>query len=197
MKRILAVFLTTALLCGCTYTRPAPPEPEPPPTHATIAGNEYSIATTRTLIFEWTALTEEDMEQVGLLVNLTQLEIKASGISDISALTKLVKLERLDLRFNNIDNIIPIANLTNLTHLYLQHNELRDISRLSRLVDLKVLEIGANFLSDLSPLSGQLTKLEDLYIYDNARDAKDIPFFDEHTQGAVIRTMFPGVRIHF
>jgi Leucine-rich repeat (LRR) protein len=191
MKKLLVIILAAALFCGCTNARP---EPDPPGTdeNITIGGKEYSIDLT-SLSIEWLKLTAEDMEQLALMTNLTRLEVKMCEITDISPLAELTKLERLDLRFNEISDLSPLAELVNLTHLNLSHNEIRDVSALVKLANLRELELGANYISDLSPLYGKLTKLVNLYIYDNNPDT-----IDDYLFGSSIRAGFPeGCTIHF
>jgi Leucine-rich repeat (LRR) protein len=157
----------------------------------TIAGEEYDIAIT-SLVIEWTPLTDEDLLQIGQLLNLTHLELKVCEISDISALSGLTNLVRLDLRFNSISNLTPLERLTGLTHLNLNHNNISDVRPLARLTGLVELQLGANMISDLSPLYDRLTSLKNLHVYDNNKDT-----IDEYSHGAAIRAGFPGATVHF
>jgi Leucine-rich repeat (LRR) protein len=196
---VLAVlFIGVMIYVGVTASEP-PEEPEPEVREGIviIAEKEYDINLT-TLTIQWTPLSRADVREIARMSNLTRLEIKMCEIDDISPLARLTRLERLDLRFNEISDLTPLSALTNLTHLNLSHNSITNVSALSELENLIMLDVGANLLTDISALYG-LSGLQNLYIYDNARDPNNnnIPFLDEHTRGEEIRAKLPNTRIHF
>ena len=98
---------------------------------------------------------------------LRRLEIRGSGISDISGLAGLAQLTSLVLNDNSIADVSPLAGLTGLTNLHLESNLISDVSPLAKLADLKFLNLRNNSISDVSSLTG-LTRLEHLNLYNNA-----------------------------
>ena len=64
------------------------------------------------------------------LTNLTVLQLRQNGISDISPLLSLTNLTDLTLLGNQISDISPLSSLTNLTLLILAENQISDISPL-------------------------------------------------------------------
>jgi internalin A len=143
--------------------------PSPPPLikaevpFITIRGVEYSTDLTELdLRSRWglDGLTNNEIEPLKYMVNLTRLVLSENQISDISPLSGLTNLLVLDLSFNHqISDISPLAGLTNLQQLCLNGNfQISDISPLSGLTNLLVLEMEGHQISDISPLSG-LTNL--------------------------------------
>ncbi len=133
-----------------------------------VCGKEYDIETTYLEIDgNWgKEVTDEDVEQIGKLVNLTTLLLPRHNISDISPLANLTKLTELDLNNNQISDLSPLENLTNLTNLNLFANEIVDVSPLSELYNLTELNLSVNQIEDVSPLAG-LSDLTELSLYDN------------------------------
>jgi hypothetical protein len=119
--------------CGETWTvivtSPEPePEPEPEhPAHIYIRGRGISTAQTVLNLSSW-ELTDEEIEPLRYMVNLTDLQLWNNNISDISPLAGLINLERLCLDRNQISDITPLAGLTNLIRLDLGENKISDIS---------------------------------------------------------------------
>jgi len=98
--------------------------------------------------------------------NVTGLNLKATKISDISALAGLTNLNKLYLSSNQISDISSLKGLTNLTILYLQENQISDISYLAGLTNLITLDLGSNKITDISPLKA-LMNLKQLKLYYN------------------------------
>ena len=117
------------------------------------------------------------------MLQLTELDARERGITDISGLEYAHNLKSLTLVYNNIsdltpisalrlndlwlwDNLVadlsPLANMTTLTHLDLGFNRISDISPLEKLTRLKWLELSGNQITDITALSNltQLTLLE-------------------------------------
>ena len=121
------------------------------------------------------------------MLQLTELDARERGITDITGLGYAHNLQSLTLVFNNIsdltpisalglddlwlwDNVVadlsPLANMTTLTHLDLGYNRISDISALGNLTNLVWLELQGNRITDVTPLAG-LTSLEKLWITGN------------------------------
>ncbi len=132
----------------------------------TIQGVEYDIATTTELKLEQSGITNDDIVQIGKLVNLTYLDLWDNRISDITPLSNLTNLARLALNYNQISDISPLANLTNLTYLELCENQISDIKPLANLTNLTNLNLINNQISDITPLAN-LTNLTDLWLDNN------------------------------
>ena len=115
----------------------------------TIQGGEYSTDLTE-LRIDNIILTDADLEQIGYMVNLRQLDLlNQTELTNLSPLANLVALEDLDLGIT--DRVTDLSPLSSLTHL-------RKL-RLESAIGNMNLTIG-----DLSPLSS-LTELEDLSIF--------------------------------
>lgn len=138
----------------------------------TIQGVEYSTDL-RTLELEDQGLTNEDIEPLKYMVNLTKLYLPAqSQISDLSPLANLTNLQKLSLSSGNtsnnlvsyINDLSPLAGLTNLESLRGLFGTISDLSFLENLTNLTELQLRGNFTcEDLSPLAN-LTKLQSLSI---------------------------------
>ena len=127
----------------------------------TIHGEEYDIATTSTLNLYYKDITDDDVENIGRLTNLTKLSLEIDYIYDITPLADLTKLTELSLDANRISDISPLAGLTELKYLDLGANLISDLTPLSGMTDLTMLDLGSNQIDDLTPLSG-LTNLKEL-----------------------------------
>ena len=105
------------------------------------------------------------------LLNLTQLSVPNSGITDLTGLEHAHSLTYLNLggqgnaNNNRVSNFSPLAGLTNLT-LDLSQSSLSDVSPLANLKNLTGLVLRSNNISDVSPLTG-LTNLTGLTLTSN------------------------------
>jgi len=113
-----------------------------------------------------------DISGLGQLTNLMQLYLLHNQLTDISGLGKLDNLAQLDLTYNQLTDISVLGQLSNLTLLYLGGNQLTDISVLGQLSNLTLLALGGNQLTDISVL-GQLTNLTELDLRNNK--IKELP----------------------
>jgi len=100
-----------------------------------------------------------DFASLGSLINLTELNMDSTQVSDINFLVDMTDLEYLQLSYNPISDITPIENLINLTYLHLRANQVSDISPLRNLNNLTWLDVGSglhpgnyNNISDIEPL---------------------------------------------
>ena len=107
------------------------------------------------------------------LLNLTRLEARNRGITDLTGLEHAHNLKELnlggeyiagegDVNSNTISDFSPIAGLTRLTRLNLSRCGLSDVSFLSGWTQLDSLSLNDNTISNISPLANltQLTSLE-------------------------------------
>ena len=83
---------------------------------------------------------------------LKRLEIRGSGISDISGVSALTQLTTLVLNDNAIEDVSPLAALVDLKELNLSNNAISDVSPLAALTRLERLDLRHNSISDFSPL---------------------------------------------
>jgi Leucine-rich repeat (LRR) protein len=118
-----------------------------------------------------------DISALSELTNLTVLYLNENSISDISALSRLTNLKELNLYENNISGISALAGLTNMETLDLNYNHnIIDISALSGFSHLTTLGLSSNNISDISALKG-LTNLKELSLQNN--DISDISALSE------------------
>ena len=122
------------------------------------------------------------------MLQLTELDARERGITDLTGLEYAHNLRSLMLVYNNIsdltpisdlrlddlwlwDNLVadlsPLANMRSLTHLDLGYNQISDISPLEKLTRLEWLELSGNQITDITTLSN-LTQLTLLEAFDNA-----------------------------
>jgi internalin A len=67
-------------------------------------------------------------------LNLTELEVDDTEVSDLTPLAKLKKLERLSIRRTLVTDVSPLRELTKLKYVYTEGAALADISPLQPLV---------------------------------------------------------------
>ena len=106
---------------------------------------------------------ELDLSPIAKLVNLKNLYLSYTSVSDIQALSKLKKLECLFLDLTLISDISAIADLENLRVLSLSSTYVTDITEISSLKKLRILDIGDITIEDYSSLNN-LKDLEKLYM---------------------------------
>eukprot|EP00268_Persea_americana_P003478 TRINITY_DN11053_c0_g1_i2.p1 TRINITY_DN11053_c0_g1~~TRINITY_DN11053_c0_g1_i2.p1 ORF type:complete len:793 (-),score=87.60 TRINITY_DN11053_c0_g1_i2:154-2532(-) len=128
----------------------------------------------------------ERMGKDGVVSRMQSLQILSLGSNNLSAnidslegICKLTALRSLDLAFNGLnDNGIPkcVGNLSLLEGLYLWRNELTDsfssLTGFCGLSSLRTLDLGSNNINDndgssLPMCLGNLSSLENLFLYDN------------------------------
>lgn len=108
----------------------------------------------------------KNVETVGKLTKLRELEMQQCGIKDISFLDGLTELRSINLNGNRITDITPLAGLYKLERVELSENKIKDISALSSLHNIIRLEINKNEIQDISALA-QLSRLNQVEIADN------------------------------
>ena len=149
-------------------TRPAPSRPADI-SSVEIAGQEKSIMFSNPLLDsalraaagkENGDLFESDLERI------TELDLTACNITDLSFLATLPNLEVLNLSSNHIKYLSGIAVLSNLRELNLNYNEISNLRPLAKMDSLQALFLIGNEITDLRPLS-DLTNLYTLFLSDN------------------------------
>ena len=128
-----------------------------------LKGLEHAV-NLRDLIIDRSEVS--DLAPLAGLENLQALRLNYNRITDISPLSGLVNLQRLQLHNNQIVDISPLAGLIGLRDLRMKSNEVVDITPLSGLVNLRYLELQGNQISDITPLQG-LVNLEVLILGGN------------------------------
>lgn len=116
-----------------------------------------------------TPLTDDDLNMIGNMPNLTTLILGKCGITTIDSLAGLTKLRVLDLQQNTIMDLSHLSNMTALTELYLNNNAIKDISVVNGLTELTKLDVSHNNLSTIEPVF-KLTKLTHLYAAAQGQD---------------------------
>jgi hypothetical protein len=99
--------------------------------------------------------------------SLASLDLAKNKIRDLSALQGFGRLQYLDLAENQVEDIAPLANVIALQYIELSHNRVSNIEPLRGLTNLASLYLSDNKISDLSPIV-QLPRLVSLYLDDNA-----------------------------
>ena len=98
--------------------------------------------------------------------DVTELDLRGLGISDISELSQCTKLIKLDLRNNNIEDITPLIDCADLEWLSIWNNKVTNLAPLMNLQYLKYLDADQNQITDVSFL-GYATAIEELWISGN------------------------------
>ena len=139
----------------------------------TIAGETYSTDE-RELELEGMGLTDEDIQDLQYMVNLSYLSLENnSDITDISAVANMPYLENLRLRGTSVTDLSPLEGLTELRQLQFGDSNWDtavDLTPLAALTNLDYLSLPANMApTDLSPL-GELTNLTGLSFDGSSND---------------------------
>ncbi len=108
----------------------------------------------------------KNIEAVGTLTKMQDLELQYCGIEDISFLSGLTELRRVDLNGNSIMDIAPLADLDKLEWLGLSENRISDISVIGNMSNLFDLLLDGNEIQDISALAG-LSHLNQVSLSDN------------------------------
>lgn len=129
----------------------------------TINGQTYST-NERKLELEGAGLTDEDIQDLKYMVNLTRLNLSGNNITDLTPLADLKQLNDLRLAQNDITDVSPLAELTNLEYIDLRENpNLTDLSPLAGLTNMQEFSYYNSPVEDLSFMAGW-TKMERLEI---------------------------------
>ncbi len=115
------------------------------------------------------AIKEEIAESITThsILNLTTLDVRNRGITDLTGLEHAISLRTLHLGGNAVSDMSPLAGAIQLTNLYLEDSGISDVEMFAVLTQLKNLYLENNSISDLKPLAG-LTKLAYLYLRNNS-----------------------------
>jgi internalin A len=155
-----------------SFTTPDEPTGEPAlhdvpvrPVYIHIGG-EYFYTYIDDLDLRFSELTDECIQPLRYMTNLTRLVIGGNEITDLSPLAELTDLTVLAIWTNSISDLLPLAGLVNLEYLYAESNYISDISVLAGLYNLHVVHLQRNQISDLSPLANH-QNLRHLFLDEN------------------------------
>ncbi len=124
-----------------------------------------------------------DIEEVGKLTQVRELNLDENNINEISPLANLKNLEVLKIgqttngMSNRISDLTPLESLTNLRILEITNCQISDISPLQNLTNLKELNLSNNYITDITPLEN-LTDLTYLMLHHN--DIENFDVFRNH-----------------
>ncbi len=129
-----------------------------------IGGNQYEVGSAE-LYLSIVKLTENDIENLLKMENLTDLTLTETGLSDMDFLTGLPNLKTLTVYFGSIGDYSALKNMPALETLRIRSSGISDYSPFACLSDtgVTVLDLGEGGSDDLTPLSG-LTGLKELYL---------------------------------
>jgi Leucine-rich repeat (LRR) protein len=99
-------------------------------------------------------------------VNLEDILIQNSKLSDLTPLAHLKKLKSLRIISDQVEDLTPLAGITSLESINLDGNYISDLSPLKNLTNLKGLYLNNNNISDLTPIHS-MKNLEMLNVDDN------------------------------
>ena len=99
-----------------------------------------------------------DVSGLAGLSSLRYLNLQGTGVSDVSGLASLTSLQSLTLNGTGVSDVSGLSGLTALENLDLCHIGVSDVSCLSGLTSLQMLGLNGTGVSDVSGLSG-LTSL--------------------------------------
>ena len=117
-----------------------------------------------------------NIELIGKLTEVTELNLGANNISDLSPLVGLSNLTRLDFSLNKVADLKPLEGKKNLIILNAHGNEIKDISPLAGMTKLEVVYLSNNQISDISPLLN-LKSLKEVTLKGNKVSVADIENF--------------------
>jgi Leucine-rich repeat (LRR) protein len=103
-----------------------------------------------------------DISPLALMKNLQSITFIGAKVTDISPLGELNKLEFLELEINDGADFTPLSKMYSLKRLRLSRHKIRDVSIFNKLINLQSLILDRNNISDITPLSNlrNLTELE-------------------------------------
>src|SRR6266496_1022907 len=100
------------------------------------------------------------------LVNLSTIEAKGLGVTNLTGLEKCRELASLDLSGNKISDLAPIQGLAKMQYLNLADNQIEDLTPLAGIFALQYLELSRNRVKEITTLQA-LTNLASLYLSHN------------------------------
>jgi internalin A len=161
MKKLIGNFaLVFFLLMPIGQARAADAEPPPKP----LFVDKNLEAAVRRYVFD---KRENDKPLVEAdLLNLSTIEAKGLGITNLTGLEKCRELASLDLSNNKISDLTPLKGKAKLQSLTLAENQIEDVSPLADIAALQYLELSRNRVKDVRPLQG-LTNMASLYLSNN------------------------------
>lgn len=155
------LLLAITLLCSSPLLKAAETPPESP---QVVFPDKKLEAAVRKFVFEKRdndkPITEADM------ANLSVVEAKNAGITNLSGLEKAINLASLDIAKNQVSNLKPISGMAKLQFLDLAGNRVEDTSPLAKNFALQYLELSNNKVKEVRSLSG-LTNMASLYLSGN------------------------------
>lgn len=98
--------------------------------------------------------------------DVTELDLSAKQLSDISALSACRQLIRLNLSGNEISDLTPLMDLPYLEELNIADNQITDLRPLMAMKSLQIVDASRNTISSTAPLSS-LTELRELRLTGN------------------------------
>ncbi len=81
-----------------------------------------------------TLVDDESLKSVGSLVNLTELMLDETTVSDLTPIANLKKLERLSIKKTQVQSLAPLAGIRTLKFLYIADTTISDISPVQPLI---------------------------------------------------------------
>ncbi|CAL6002296.1 tandem-95_repeat protein [Hexamita inflata] len=109
----------------------------------------------------------KNVDSIGQLTNLKELDMSGCGLRQLSALKSLINLQTLDLSQNYINNINELQYLKSLTHLKLNNCNIVSICALRPLLKLEELDLSFNNIVYLDANINEMTKLRFLKVQRN------------------------------
>ncbi|EGW39246.1 cell wall-binding repeat-containing protein [Desulfosporosinus sp. OT] len=100
------------------------------------------------------------------VINISSLNVRSSGIDDLTGLEYLTNLKTLDLSNNSLTKLPPLTKLTKLKTLKLHNTDLQNLTALKGLTSLTYLDVSDNYIKDFSQLK-DFINLTTLYLDDN------------------------------
>ncbi|OGP57561.1 MAG: hypothetical protein A2V67_17515 [Deltaproteobacteria bacterium RBG_13_61_14] len=150
---------------------PAPPPPAMPPVIAKAVARTLEKPSEELTLEEYMNLKNldlsgtdiSDLPHLKVLSSLQILDLSDTNITDLSPLQELTRLEYLSLYDTKVSDLSPLKSLSSLKYLALWNTNVSDISPLKELTSLKILSLWNTKVADLSPLQG-LNNLQELSV---------------------------------
>ena len=100
--------------------------------------------------------------------NITELSLAADGLTDrdLDVIGRMQQLEQLNLGWNRISDVSALGELTGLSVLSLWGNQISSIDALESLENLQYLDFSDNQVEDISSVAG-MEQLSELWMYEN------------------------------
>ena len=112
-----------------------------------------NLPTLRKLDLSGCRFPAAELNIIGSLPNLQDLNLSKCGLSTLAGLEHAIELSYLNLSENSVRNLSPLSSLFRLQELNLSQNAVTDLTQLGNLAHLTKLDVSYNALNSIAPIA--------------------------------------------